>query len=533
MFIRFGEVELDVDGCEVKRDAELQAIEPKAFNLLLYLIENRTRVVSKDEIYQVIWDGRIISEATLTSCINVARTAIGDSGKLQKFIRTFPRRGYRFIGDVALDTCDAEPLAIRSARTTAFARSVLDGDQVKSGDTQSTHPSIVVVPFDTLGSGPEQELLADGIAADITTELSRLRRLFVVSRNTASAYKGRSCDARVIANELGVQYVLEGSIQQIGNKVRVAAQLIDGLTSSNIWAERYDRDLDNLFALEDEITEAIVAVIEPEILTHERVRLGQRATENMGAWQLLQKGLWHYYHQTHSGHEAATQLFRQAVKISPKFASARAHLAFSLWTAATQGRVNQVDNALIEAKQEAQLALSLDPDEPLARFVAGRLCLIDGQVDLAIQHMQAGIDASPSYAGCHYGLGMAYYHGKAMAEDALAHFDMAARLNPRNPMIWATHEKQGCANRFLGRLEDALMFGWKARSFSNEGYRPHLYLAAALAAAGQGQDAWLEIERAKFWQPEFSISFVRDKFTNLHQDVQDDLVHWLRTAGLD
>lgn len=172
-------------------------------------------------------------------------------------------------------------------------------------------------------------------------------------------------------------------------------------------------------------------------------------------------------------------------------------------------------------------------EEPLARFVLGRIALLEGETDLAIEHMTAGITTAPNYAGCHYGLGLSLYHGKAYATEALAHFDFAARLNPRNPMIWATYEKQSCANRFVGQFDNAVTFGLKARGFSNESFRPHLFLAAALAATDQSEDAQLEIRRSRDWAPDLSIEFVEQKFSNVHTDVLGDFVSWLRVAGLE
>lgn len=529
MLIQFGEIEIDTASFELKRFSEPQSLEPKAFNLLLYLIAKRDRVVSKDEIYDAIWDGRLVSEATLTSLVNAARTAIGDSGKLQKYIRTHPRRGYRFIGQLAEETKLAVPSPIEDSAGSKLRQT---GD-LPNAPPQSSQPSIVVLPFVVGGQDPEQDVLADGIATDISAALSRFRRLLVISHSSAKALRACIDDPRSIANEFGVRFALEGAVRKFGNKVRIIVQLLDSQNGQTIWAERFDHGLEDLFSIEDDITEAVITAIEPEILIYERGRLGKQATDNMGAWQLLQKGLWHYYHQSYKGHEEATRLFRQAVDADPDYAHAQAHLAFSLWTAATLFRTDQPTLALAEAREFARTALSKDPAEPLARFVLGRICLIDGDIDLSIEHMKTGIMAAPNYAGCHYGLGVALYHGKAEADEALAHLDFAARLNPRNPMIWATYEKQSCANRYLGQFERAVMFGLKARSFTNESYRSHLFLAAALAATGQFEDALLEIQRSRHWVPSLSVDFVEQQFANVHKDVRINLIGWLQAAGLE
>jgi TolB-like protein/Tfp pilus assembly protein PilF len=533
MVVRFGEIELDLDRYELRRSDKLQAIEPKAFDLLVYLIENRSRVVSKDEIYEKIWDGRLISEATLTSCINAARTAIGDSGRRQQFIRTIPRRGYTFIADVTRIETNrpvSKPVASRIPEEAETGSEI----NTASGPTvHRPHASIVVLPFVDLGSSHENNTIADGITEDITTELARFKRLFVIARNSALALRAETNDVRKIAQGLGVTYALEGSVRRSGDQIRVTAQLIEAASGSHVWAERYDASMEQLFEVQDEITQAIVRQIEPEILAHERARFGRRTAENLDAWELVQKGLWTYYQQTHASHEEAITLFRKAVALDPLYSVAHAHLAFSLWTLVVFGRALEPKLALAEARQVVQHALSLDPGEPLSRFTAGGLCFNDGQIDFALEHMKAAIQSSPNYAGGHYGMGRVLYHGKADAENALAHFDFAIRLNPRNPMIWATYEKQCCAHRFLGQFDQAVLSGVRAVNLANEIYRPRVILAAALAAAGRIDDASAELQRTKELQPTLSTQLLKEHFSVVHPAVMKDLLGWLQEAGLE
>ena len=525
MILKFGTVELDLDRYELRNAGERSSIEPKAFDLLVYLVQQRPKVISKDEIYEKIWDGRIISEATLTSCVNAARKAIGDSGRKQQLIRTVPRRGYSFIADVISDRSHKVCSDVVTKATT-------EAPNQSHQEPSPRRASIVVLPFENLSADKDDTALADGVTEDITTSLARMRRLFVIARNTAIACKQETRDVKIIARELGVSYVLEGSIRKHSNRIRVAAQLIDALSGRHIWADSYDADLEDIFVVLDDIAQTIVRQIEPEIMAHERLQFGKRRPENLDAWELLQKGLWSFYQQNEHAHREAIALFRRATEVDPKYPPAQAHLAFSLWTIATLGRACNPVDMLNEARDVAQIALSLDPNEPLTRFTIGRLCLLDGQTELAIEHMQSAIASSPSYAGGHYGLGVCLYHGQAQAEEALAHFDYAARLNPRNPMIWATYEKQSCAHRFLGQFEEAVFSGMRARSFANDSYRPHVFLAAALSANQRIDDAKAELDQAAKAYPALSTETLEQQLCSLHPAILSDLIGWLQKAGL-
>jgi len=237
--ICFGEHRLDVDRRELRHGTELIAVEPQVFDLLVYLIRNRDRVVSKDDLIANVWGGRIVSESTLTSHIHAARKAIGDSGEAQRLIRTLPRKGFRFIGTVQAAQGDSQ-----SAPTTVSI----------SLPVAAPRLSIVVLPFTNLSDDREQQYFADGISEDLTTDLSRLENMFVISRNTAFTYRSKPIDTKQIGRELGVRYVLEGSVRGSGNRVCVSAQLIDAATDAHLWAERFDSDTVDLFALQNEIT---------------------------------------------------------------------------------------------------------------------------------------------------------------------------------------------------------------------------------------------------------------------------------------
>ena len=241
----FGDHVLDVARRELRRGSEAVAVEPQVFDLLVYLVENRDRVVSKEDLLESVWGGRIVSESTLTSRINAARKAVGDSGHEQRLIRTVARKGLRFIGTVR---CENGPAASQPPHTAATAES---GERERPALPKPDRPAIAVLPFTNMSGDPEQEYFSDGISEDIITALSKLRSFLVIARNSSFIYKNRPVHLRQVAGELGVRYVVEGSVRKGGDRVRITAQLNDVSTGSHIWAERYDRGLADVFAVQD------------------------------------------------------------------------------------------------------------------------------------------------------------------------------------------------------------------------------------------------------------------------------------------
>ncbi len=302
---------LDTERRELRRGAEPIAVEPQMFDLLVYLLRNRDRVVSKEDLIVSVWGGRIVSDSTLTSRINAARRAIGDSGDQQKLIRTFVRKGLRFVADVhaQADISVSEPAA-------AAERS---DDQARSALPLPDRPAIAVLPFTNMSGDPEQEYFSDGISEDIITALSKLRWFFVIARNSSLTFKGKAVHLKQVARELGVRYVVEGGVRKGGDRVRITVQLNDAATGSHIWAERYDRNLADVFAVQDEITEAIVAAIEPQLYAAENFRAQRKPPDSMDAWDLVMRALSHYWRVTRQDNVVAQALLEKAIAIDPNY----------------------------------------------------------------------------------------------------------------------------------------------------------------------------------------------------------------------
>src|SRR5258705_8639389 len=270
----FEDFALDTDRRELWRGADVVPTTPQVFDLLDYLIRHRERVVSKDDLINAIWNGRSVSDAALTTRLNVARCAIGDSGEEQRLIKTLPRKGFRFVGPVR----EAQGAARAAVTDNAIEPS-------KPALTLPDKPSIAVLPFHNLSGDPEQEYFADGMVDDIITALSRFKALFVIARNSSFTYKRRAVDVKQIGRELGVRYVLEGSVRKAANRVCITGQLVDAVTGAHLWADRFDGGLGDIFDLQDQVTESVVGAIAPAVEKAEIERAKRKPTENIDGYE--------------------------------------------------------------------------------------------------------------------------------------------------------------------------------------------------------------------------------------------------------
>ena len=308
----FEDYVLDLDRRELTRGSRPVAIGPQVFDLLVYLVQNREHVVSKDNLLDAVWGGRIVSESTLTSHINAVRKAIGDNGEEQRLVRTVARKGFRFVGEVReADAPDGsnspkvEPAT--STETAAPARTLPD------------KPSIAVLAFQNLSGDAEQEYFADGVVEDIITALSRIRWLFVIARNSSFTYKGRAVDVKQISRELGVRYVLEGSVRKAANRVRITGQLIDATAGTHLWAERFEGSLDDIFELQDQVATSVVGAIAPQLERAEIERAKRKPTENLGAYDYYLRGMADLHRGTREAIDEALRSVYESDRARPGF----------------------------------------------------------------------------------------------------------------------------------------------------------------------------------------------------------------------
>ena len=303
MRYHFADCVLDTDRRELRRQSSLVAVEPQVFDLLVHLMRHRERVVTKDELLAVVWHGRIVSESALANRINAARGAIGDTGSEQRLIKTFPRKGVRFVGAV---------------------REHNDGTTIRPPDplsSTSEKPSIAVLPFLNLSGAADTDYLVDGIVEDIITALSRNRGFFVIARNSSFTYKAGSVDVKQVARELGVRYVLEGSIRVSGDRMRVTGQLIEGVSGRHLWADKFDYTSGDPFELQDRLVERVVGAIAPQLEKAEIDRAKREMTSSPAAYDLYLRGLASWNRWSKDDNANALTLFYAAIQKDPEFAT--------------------------------------------------------------------------------------------------------------------------------------------------------------------------------------------------------------------
>jgi adenylate cyclase len=395
-------------------------------------------------------------------------------------------------------------------------------------------PSIAVLPFQNMSGDPEQEYFADGIAEDIITALSRLRWLFVIARNSTFTYKGRSIDMKQIGRDLGVRYVLEGSVRKAANRVRITAQLIDAGTGTHIWAERYDRPLEDVFAVQDQITDAIVGTVEPEISASERDRARRKPPGHLGAWELYQRGMWHLLRRNRDELPSSQTYFREAIAIDANFATPHAALAVSCFFYITHGLTNEPSVTLDELLKEAYQAVALDPRDALGHSALGLGFMERGELLKAISEHEVAVALNPNSSFAHYAFGYALECAEQFSE-AVEQFDTALRLSPRDPAGWSYLTLKSSSLYQLGRYEETVEFARDATRFPVvDLVWPYVQLTAALGQLNRKDEALAAVAELCRRRPGLTISGFRSWPHHAHKQDRplEHTIDGLRKAGL-
>jgi TolB-like protein len=417
----FEDFALDTDKRELRKGSDAVSLTPQAFDVLLYLIRNRERVVSKDDLISAIWVGRAISDAALATRLNAARAAIGDGGDQQRLIKTLQRKGFRFVGQVVeIDKPDSVSSAVQPPAPVA---------------APSDKPSIAVLPFENLSGDPEQEYFADGLVDDITTALSRFRALFVIARNSAFTYKGKAVDIKQVGQQLGVRYVLEGSVRKAGTRLRITGQLIDAATGAHLWADRFDGLLDDIFDLQDKVAQQVVGAIAPEVDRAEIERARRRPAGNIDAVTAYYRGLPHIgYPTSPENNDAALKHFENAISIDPGFVPAYGGAASCIgwrWGNRWPGDFAE-DTARLQGI--AERLKELGADDAVALCAVGfNLFWIKLDYDAGLEMIERAVQSNPncSYALRTRGFVRGWY---GESDPAVADLERAMRLSPRDPL---------------------------------------------------------------------------------------------------
>ena len=393
-------------------------------------------------------------------------------------------------------------------------------------------PSIAVLPFTNMSGDPEQEYLADGLAEDLITALSKNRWFFVIARNSTFTYKGQAVEVKQVARELGVRYVLEGSVRKAGNRVRVAAQLIDATTGAHVWAENHDREIEDIFELQDEMTQTIVAVVEPELGAFERERAARKPPESLDAWETYQRALWHMWTFTRDGTVEALRLLQRAHELDPTFASVYAHEAYSHYLYLILGYAESPDESLAAGLAAAKKAIALDDKDPVAYFALGRVLMMQGEHDASIAELEMALRLNPNFAQAYHGLGFALALSGRL-EEAVKCLEMAIRLSPRDPLTWGSTVVHSLTSTLMHDFEEAVRWARMAiREPRAKGYGPQATLAAALGNLGQLDEARAAVGKALEAKPDLSLSYLAKTLPTKKPGGLDPYLDGLRKAGL-
>jgi TolB-like protein len=451
----FGECVLDTGRRELSRGSEPVAIGPQVFNLLIHLIENRDRVVSKDELFDVIWRGRTVSDSTLTSHVNFARRAIGDTGDEQRLIRTISRKGFRFVGDVRETPSRG---AAKSAAT--------ETDPVKAEPSEALtlpdQPSVAVLPFLNLSGDPDQDYFADGVVEDIIGALSRMRWVYVIARNSSFTYKGRAVDVKQVGRELGVSYVLECSVRKAGNPVRVTGQLINATAGAHLWADRFDSSLDDIFDLHDELATSVVGAIAPQLERAEIQRAKHKPTGKLDAYDYYLRGMASFHRGDSEGMNEALALFYRAIERDPDFASAYAMAAACLFWSKFNGWVADRSQVMSEGARLAYRAIELGKDDAVALARGGHaLANFVGDLDSGIALIDKVMLLNPNLAGAWF-LGGFVQIMRGEPDNAIERLAYAMRSSPLDSEMYRMQCGTALAHLFAGRFDEAAPWAEKA-----------------------------------------------------------------------
>lgn len=532
----FGECALDPGRRELRRGGEAVHVEPQVFDLLVHLICNRQKVISKDDLLAAVWGGRIVSESTLNNRINAARRAIGDSGEQQDFIRTVPRKGLRFVGDVreesdpSLAPNSTSAPALSGAQTEPAAGGSVPGVNGPYGVRGKT--TVAVLPFDNMSGDPEQDYFSDGISEDIITLLSKHRALLVVARNSAFAFKGRGSDVRHIGKSLGADYIVEGGVRKMGEHLRITAHLIETEGGRLVWAEQYDRTLEDILSVQDQITTTIAARIEPGIDTAERLRTEKIPPQALQAWDLFRLGTKHFYKSTSEANVEAQRLFRCAIALDPNLAQAYGFLSYAIILRMLYHDADPEQGQLNEALAMAKKGVELDDHDALIRFTYGRVLLARRAYGDALAELEEALALNPALPVVYCGLGDSLAYEGRFAE-AMPYFEKAIELSPHDPQRWSFYSYGALALLFARDFEEAQQWARKASRIPNCHYWPFAHRVAALGHLKRLEDLRLALAELQQRKPAFTCRFARERLFYVRNPAHLDIyVEGLRRAGI-
>ncbi|NKB57599.1 MAG: transcriptional regulator [Alphaproteobacteria bacterium] len=484
MIYRFDDVEIDTDRFELRRSGELQKVEPQVFALIEFLVENRARMVSKDELNQRIWGGRFVSDAAVNSRIRSARQAIGDDGKAQRLIKTVHGRGFRFVGEaIAEDTVASDFFAAGDIQVPDAAPVEDTGATAAAG-----RPSIAVLPFQMFGADQQYSALGDALAHDVTVELARLRWLFVISRGSSFRFRGPDADLHSAGTVLGVRYILTGNVAIEGNRSVVTAELSHVEDGGILWADRFEGAIDDLLGLRLTLAASIVTAIEVRIPMDEASRAAALPTTSLDSWSAYHRGLWHMFRFNAHDNEIAARLFHRALEVDKNFARAHAGLSFTHFQDAFVGYAKDTETARHLAKEHAETGMALDPLDPFANLTMGRAIMLAGDMDSAVSWFDRSAELNPNFAFAIYNRALAdavIGRGSESERGAMK----AISLSPLDPLHYAMLSTRALSHIVRGDYREASIWGERGAKAPNAHIHIKMIAAIAHELAGNRQAA--------------------------------------------
>lgn len=528
---------------------DIVRLEPRAMQVLVYLAEHAGRVISRAELEENVWEGRIVGEDALTNTISKLRRAFADNARHPKIIETLPKTGYRLIVDIewvdippGIEKKDSPPgrlwmlllvaLVILAGVAAWWAnqRHETSGIEVSvKGDLLDGKPMVAIMPFQNLGEKPEQDYFANGITTNLITDLSKISGLLVIAQGSVFSYQGSDSRTKEISRELDADYIVRGSVQRQGERVRVNAQLIDAVSEQALWAERYDTELSDVFKLQDQVATSLVAALRIELSPGERDIFSRYPTANVQAYDLFLRGLEEYGHRTPDSNRSALTHFERALELDPDFARAVAGLALVHSRDAVDGWTITPHASLDRALELADIAAELNPAIPQVHFVAGQVALFREQHAEAIEAARRAIQFSPNYADA-YALLAWILNYAGQPDEALAVLETAMRLNPVIPASYS--EILGEIRFSEGNYTDALVEFERALQINPTHMRARMWLVTTLAQTGSLDEARWQAVELTLLNPDFSLARLQYAFPFIDQSVRDRMLDGLRQAGL-
>jgi TolB-like protein/Tfp pilus assembly protein PilF len=472
------------------------ALGARAFDMLLVLIERRDKVVTGQELMDAIWPGLVVEDNNLRQQASSLRKIFG-----REVIVTIPARGYRF-GMPLIDQAPAARQLPASAQPVAAGR-----------------PTVAVLPFLNMSGDPGQEYFSDGITQDIVTRLSRYHWLNVVARNTTFAYKGSGVNIRRVAEDLHAHYVVAGSVRRSGTRIRVTAELIDARTGDHKWAERYDRELEDIFVVQDAITENVVAQLEPQIGLAERQKVLRTDPTNLQAWDCYHLGVAHLYKFTAYDNLKAQELFQKSRAMDPSFGDAHGWWAYATILGMVYWNTEPTRELLVAALAATERALALNDQNAVYYWLKARVQVARREYESAMIENEMAISLTPTLAGAHCGLGdtLAYL---GRYDEAIVKFEKALELSPRDPQRWAFFTYGALALIFKRDFETAVRWANQADEMPNRQYWTAAHKCVALAYLGLQKEARACVAGLLAENPDFTLAFAERKLFYLKRPEQ-------------